>query len=83
MKPLTSATDSLKLNELEERFPGAKMILTTKDRQYEITYKDNSLYGNIYCEDSHTTGAFFTNFGIKPRLSAEWRGRQLDLSHLV
>jgi len=86
MKPLTMLTDGGRLEELEKRFPGAKFVLTTKDRQYEITYKHNIRYGNIYCENAHISAPFFDSFGTfangKPQLMAEWHGLYIDLSHL-
>ena len=84
MKPLTATTDALKLKELEERFPGATMVLSTKDRQYEITYKNDPIYGNIHCENAQISAQFFAGFGAhgKPNLMAEWRGLYICLSHL-
>ena len=87
MKPLEATTDALKLLELEERFPGAIMVLSTTDRQYEITYKHNPIYGNIYCENAHISAPSFDSFGSftigKPSLMAEWRGLYICLSHLI
>jgi hypothetical protein len=84
MKPLTSVTDALKLKELEERFPGATMVLSTKDRQYEIAYKQDPFYGEIHCEKERICAQFFAGFGAhgKPNLMAEWKGLYIDLSHL-
>ena len=86
MRPLKEKTDALRLDELQKRFPGAKFVLTTTHQQYEITYKDDLDYGNIYCEDAHISAPFFDIFGTfangKPQLMAEWRGLYIDLSHL-
>ena len=84
MKPLTATTDAGRLKELEERFPGATMVLSTQDRQYVISYKEDPVYGNIHCEDAHISGPYFANFGSygKTNLMAEWRGLYIDLSHL-
>ena len=83
MAPLESTTDSLKLKELEERFPGATMVLTTKDQHYEVRYQYNPVYGNIRCDDAHISAPCFAFFGDKkPSLMAEWRGLYIDLSHL-
>jgi hypothetical protein len=84
MKPLTSVTDALKLKELEERFPGATMVLSTKDRQYEIAYKQDPFYGEIHCEKERICAQFFAGFGAhgKPNLMAEWKGLYIDLTHL-
>lgn len=85
MKPLEATTDALRLKELEERFPGAKMVLSVwGDRQYEITYKKSPNYDSIQCEDAQISGIFFAQFGAydKPQLMAEWRGLYIDLSHL-
>lgn len=85
MKPLEATTDALRLKELEERFPGAKMVLSVwGDRQYEITYKESPGYDSIHCEDAQISGIFFAQFGAcgKPQLMAVWRGLYIDLSHL-
>lgn len=84
MKPLENATDALRLNELEERFPGATMILTTHHGQYEVTYKPDPVHDNIYSENGQICAPFFSDFGVrgKPNLMAEWRGLYIELSHL-
>jgi hypothetical protein len=83
-KPLEATTDELKLEELERRFPGGTFVLTT-DRFYELTYKPNSVYGDIHCEDADISAPFFWHFGgseKKTPLMVEWRGLFIDLSHL-
>jgi hypothetical protein len=84
MKPLKATTDALQLKELEERFPGATMVLTTH-KQYEIRYNPDSFYGDIYCEKEGTSAPYFWHFGGeegKPHLMAEWLGLYINLSHL-
>jgi hypothetical protein len=82
--PLQATTDALQLKELEERFPGATMVLSTYDAQYEIAYKEEQPYGNIYCKKIDTSAPFFRDFGAghRPQLMAEWNGLYIDLSHL-
>jgi hypothetical protein len=82
--PLQATTDALQLKELEERFPGATMVLSTNHAQYEITYKEEQPYGNIYCKKIDISAPFFRDFGAgdKPQLMAEWNGLYIDLSHL-
>jgi len=86
MKPLTATSDAERLKELEMRFPGAHMVLSTTDSQYTITYKEDHVYGSIHCEDAHISAPYFSDFGIstigKPNLMAEWRGLYICLSHL-
>jgi hypothetical protein len=85
MKPLEATTDALKLKELEERFPGATMVITTDQAQLEIEYmgcaeaNQHRIFSNTN-EIRHT----FSDFGAngKPQLMAEWRGLYIDLSHL-
>jgi len=84
MKPLVSETDSLKLKELEQRFPGAKFLLTTYSEQHVI----NSVkrWRGIYSHTSNITYIDFKSFGLgeneKPNLMAEWKGLYICLSHL-
>ena len=93
--PLTGATDALKLKELEERFPGATMILTTATEQLEIehVYYEMSTYPETWCHQIYSKKLersvfYFTDFGAsarasgKPQLMAEWNGLYIDLSHL-
>ena len=87
MKPLENTSDALKLKELEKRFPGATMVLSTKKKQLEIEYMgvDQLNKQRIY---SRTTGEIRKNFSdfefatAKPQLMAEWRNMYIDLSHL-
>jgi hypothetical protein len=83
-KPLENATDALRLKELEERFPGATMILTTHTGQYEVAYEPDPVNDNIYSEKAQICAPSFSDFGVrgKPNLMAEWRGLYIDLSHL-
>ena len=94
--PLTAKSDSLKLKELEERFPGATMILTTPDKNYvnkkyvvkyvyQDLYADPSINHMIMDESSKLIYLDFKGLGTKekPDLTAGWRGRFIDLSHLL
>lgn len=86
IKPLTATTDALKLKELEMRFPGATMVLSTDKMQLEIEYmggeKQHRIYSNTTCEIRKE----FSDFGVstigKPNLMAEWRGLYIGLEHL-
>lgn len=93
--PLTGSTDGLKLKELEERFPGATMVLTTAKEQLEIehVYYDMASYPEAWCHQIYSNKLersvfHFTDFGLsarsngKPQLMAEWNGLYIDLSHL-
>jgi hypothetical protein len=92
-KPLEAKTDPLKLKELEERFPGATMVLSTPSQQgvikyvYEDLYVDASANHKIACDFAGPLP--WPNFamlgvvaGKRPQLMAEWRGMYIDLSHL-
>ena len=89
-KPLEATTDSLKLKELEERFPGATMVLSLEAQQcvvkyvYEDLYEDSSINHMISCEGKPYAHLSFTSLSCKgrPQLMAEWRGMYIDLSHL-
>ena len=95
LKPLTGTTDGLKLKELEERFPGATMVLSTSKEQLEIEhfYQDIASYPDEWCHlvYSKKERRAVTNFldldlpaqaDKKVRLMAEWKGLYIDLSHL-
>jgi hypothetical protein len=92
-KPLEAKTDPLKLKELEERFPGATMVLSTPSQQGVIKYVYEDLYVDVSA--NHKIACDFAgplpwpNFamlgvvaGKRPQLMAEWRGMYIDLSHL-
>lgn len=86
--PLKMRTDAGRLEELENRFPGAKMVLTTDRQQLEIESM-NSPYpsANQFRIYSKTTDEIRKNFsefgsGMKPSLMAEWKSLYIDLSHL-
>ena len=92
-KPLEGTTDALKLKELEERFPGATMVLSTATEQLEIEhiYYEMSSYPEAWCyqiysKDLERSVFHFTDFDLstsgKPHLMAEWNGLYIDLSHL-
>jgi hypothetical protein len=93
--PLLAKTDPLKLKELEGRFPGATMVLSTTKKQgvvkyvYEDMYVDTSINHKISCEFAGPFPWFdFASIGAsprkngKPQLMAEWRDIYIDLSHL-
>ena len=93
MKALEAKTDPLKLKELEERFPGATMVLTAGSNirvvkyVYEDLYVDESINHNIACDSTGSLpAADFATLGVvagqRPQLMAEWRGMYIDLSHL-
>jgi len=86
--PLVASTDALKLKELEERFPGAKMVLSTNTKQIEIEHikiqsRDADM---IYWPKMNTYYASFDELGVpvwkRPNLMAEWKGMYIDLTHL-
>ena len=84
--PLTMQTDGGRLEELELRFPGAKMVLTADGEQLEINSmsdEEGSQF-RIYCKATDEIHKKFSDFGgrDKPNLMAEWRGLYIDLSHL-
>jgi hypothetical protein len=86
LKPLTMMTDGGKLEELEKRFPGAKMVLTTDKEQLEIESMNASNINQfrIYSLTTDEIRKNFSDFGAakKPNLMAEWKGLYICLSHL-
>lgn len=86
--PLKAQTDPLKLKELEERFPGATIFLTTSQRKgtvkyiYEDLYEDKSANHMIWCEFTTYPHHTFASLGAKerPNLMVKWRGIYLDAS---
>ena len=95
LKPLTGTTDGLKLKELEERFPGATMVLSTSKKQLEIEhfYQDIACYPDewchlVYCKEPPRAVTNFLDLDLpaqadkKVQLMAEWKGLYIDLSHL-
>ena len=86
--PLVASSDALQLKELEERFPGAKMVLSTDTKQIEIRHikiqsRDADM---IYWPATNTYYASFNELGVpswkRPNLMAEWKGMYIDLTHL-
>jgi hypothetical protein len=86
--PLLASTDALKLKELEERFPGATMVLSTDTKQIEIRHikiysRDADM---IYWPKMNTYYANFNELGVpswkRPDLMAEWQGMYISLTHL-
>jgi len=81
-------TDGGRLEELEKRFPGAKMVLTTNDDQFEICSMNDGerKQFRLYCEKNDEIRGKFSDFGVpkgtKPNLVAEWKGLFIKLSHL-
>lgn len=87
MKPLFMLTDGGRLEELEKRFPGATMVLTTDKEQLEIVSMNDREINQyrIYCENRDEIRQKFADFGGtpgKPNLMAEWKGLYIDLTHL-
>jgi hypothetical protein len=90
IKPLKETTDALRLKELEERFPGATMVLTTDDAEYVVKYiyedfyEDTSINHMVSCECCDYPRLDFKSLGATdtPRLVAHWRGLDINLSHL-
>lgn len=93
LEPLKATTDPLKLKELEQRFPGATMVLSQPARQgvvkyiYEDLYEDASINHMISCNFASPYplsdfAAIGVEAGKRPQLMAEWRDIYIDLSHL-
>ena len=85
-KPLVYNTDAGKLEELEKRFPGAKMVLTTDKEQLEVesmNSEDSNMF-RIYSPTTDEIRKNFSEFGApkKPNLMAEWNGHYIGLTHL-
>jgi hypothetical protein len=82
--------DALKLKELEELFPGAKIVLTTElgrgfvSYVYEDLYEDTRANHMIVCEFSYHSHTSFASLGVKgrPQLTTEWNGIHINLSDL-
>jgi len=87
-EPLKEKTDARKLKELEDRFPGATMMLSTNDGDYIIKYitdaEKNPEYDMICCHSLQLVTPSFTRFDIygKFNLVANWRDMDINLSHL-
>jgi hypothetical protein len=88
--PLKMMTDGGRLEELEERFPGGIMVLTTSHGQLEIesmNSEETNQY-RIFCKATSEIRKKFSELGTsprsngKPQLMVEWRGLYVDLSHL-
>ena len=88
LKPLIMIKDGDRLKELEMRFPGAKMVLTTEHEQLEIesTISETILQYCIYSPTTQEIQHNFSDFGVpknkKPNLMAEWNGLYICLVHL-
>jgi hypothetical protein len=86
LKPLVTLTDGGRLEELEKRFPGAKMVLTTDRMQLEIESMNASDINTfrIYSPTTDEIHRTFSDFGAskKPNLMAKWNGLYISLSHL-
>jgi hypothetical protein len=93
--PLSGATDALKLKELQERLPGATIVLNTDEQMLEVehVYHDIQAYPEawrhlIYSRKDERSVFHFLDLGSsprqngKPQLMAEWEGFFIDLSHL-
>jgi hypothetical protein len=81
-EPLKAETDAKKIKELQTRFPGGTLVLTTDMGQMEIEYFFNS----ILSRKNELMGTSFADFGVpageKPSLMVEWRGLYISLSNL-
>jgi hypothetical protein len=88
-RPLEAKTDPLRLKELEQRFPGATMVFSTRLKQGTVKY----VYEDLYEDESanHMISSDLKQYGCmsfkeicseKPHLMAEWRGMYIDLTHL-
>jgi len=79
-KPLISSSDSNKLKELEERFPGGTFVLVIKDLHHDVI----SAGDYIFSKHANVKYRYFDTFGDfeKPTLMVEWRGLYINLSHL-
>ena len=84
MKPLEATTDPLKLKELEQRFSGATIVLTTSKEQLEVQYMGTGDKHRIFSITTNELRKKFSEFEKtnKPNLMAEWRGLYIGLSHL-
>jgi len=86
--PLTMHTDGGRLEELEQRFPGAVMVLSAIDNKKQLVIESmNSAETGmfrIYCKTTDYIAKDFSHLcgSDKPQLMAEWKGLYIDLSHL-
>ena len=87
-EPLKATTDARKLKELEDRFPGATIMLSMNDENYIIKYitdaEKNPEYDMICCHDLQLVTPSFSRFDVygKFNLVAKWRGVDINLTHL-
>jgi hypothetical protein len=87
-EPLKATTDARKLKELQDRFPGATMMLSTNYGDYTIKYitdaEKNPEYDMICCHSLHLVTPSFSRFDVygKFNLVANWRDMNMNLSHL-
>ena len=94
-KPLTASTDPLRLYELQGRFPGATIVISTTKGDFDIEYAyvppdtedDWTSYWQhgIYHSASNSTVYSFKDVypGEKIDLVVIWRGFYIDVSHLI
>ena len=91
MTPLKALSHALQIKELEARFPGAEMILTTNKGQFDIQYIfypmadcDDYWKHQIYNKNSNDSFISFYDIvpGQKIQLMAVWNRMYIDLSHL-
>ena len=85
-EPLKATTDALRLKELQDRFPGATMMLSLNYGDYTIKYITDAEkeHHQIHCEDLYLVTPSFSSFDVygKFNLHAKWRDMDINLSHL-
>ena len=87
--PLLALTDPLRLYELQGRFPGATIVISTTKGDFDIEYAyhppDTEDAHGIYHSASDTTVYSFKDLcpGEKVHLVVIWRGLYIDVSHLI
>jgi len=89
--PLKATSDALKLAELQSRFVGGEFVLSTVNKQYNVTYNEIDTYDYITVVDVCSYGDFTeigrelgkcTNQSGQPNLMVVYRGNYIDLSYL-
>ena len=91
-KPLAASSDPLRLYELQSRFPGASIIVSTPSGEYDVEYLyvppdqwTSYWQHGIYNSSSNSTVYSFKDLcpGEKINLVIIWRGFCIDVSHLI
>ena len=90
--PLAASTDPLRLYELQARFPGASIVVSTTSGEYDVEYVyvppdnwDSYWQHGIRHSASNKTVYSFKELcpGEKINLVIIWRGFCIDVSHLI